>query len=167
MKFLRVPHAALCHTSNLYLDVLTFVHVETREPRWPYYRLSTCCSSAEPAASSRASLPALYRRYAAGQISADSRIYGIARSALSRSQYVAQAESACREFLAKEFDAPAVGILQPPALLRQDRRRGGRGLCASSPPCCRTGPSSCAYSFSRRRRISFRSSARTWPRRPS
>jgi len=51
-------------------------------------------------------LPALYRRYAAGQVSAESRIYGVARSALSRTEYVAQAEAACREFLGKEFNAP-------------------------------------------------------------
>jgi glucose-6-phosphate 1-dehydrogenase len=51
-------------------------------------------------------LPALYRRYAAGQVSAESRIYGIARTALSRTEYLTQAESACREFLGKEFNAP-------------------------------------------------------------
>src|SRR6202171_4572306 len=51
-------------------------------------------------------LPALYRRYAAGQVSAESRIYGIARTALSRSEYLAQAEAAGRVFLGKEFDAP-------------------------------------------------------------
>jgi len=50
-------------------------------------------------------LPALYRRYAAGQVCAESRIYGVARTALSRTEYVAQAEAACREFLGKEFDA--------------------------------------------------------------
>ena len=50
-------------------------------------------------------LPALYRRYAAGQVSAQSRIVGVARSALSRHAYAAQAEAACREFLGKEFDA--------------------------------------------------------------
>src|ERR1700731_405369 len=49
-------------------------------------------------------LPALYRRYAAGQVSAESRIYGIARTPLSRGEYLAQAESACRGFLGKEFD---------------------------------------------------------------
>jgi glucose-6-phosphate 1-dehydrogenase len=49
-------------------------------------------------------LPALYRRYAAGQVSAQSRIFGIARTALSRTEYVFQAETACREFLGKEFD---------------------------------------------------------------
>jgi len=49
-------------------------------------------------------LPALYRRYVGAQVSADSRIYGIARSALSRGEYLAQAGSACREFLGKEFD---------------------------------------------------------------
>ena len=51
-------------------------------------------------------LPALYRRYAAGQVSAESRIYGIARTGLSRSEYLAQAETACRNFLGKEFDSP-------------------------------------------------------------
>ncbi len=50
-------------------------------------------------------LPALYRRFAAGQVTAESRIFGIARSGLARAEYVAQAESACREFLGKEFDA--------------------------------------------------------------
>jgi glucose-6-phosphate 1-dehydrogenase len=50
-------------------------------------------------------LPALYRRYAAGQVSAESRIFGIARTALTRIEYLTQAECACREFLGKEFDA--------------------------------------------------------------
>jgi glucose-6-phosphate 1-dehydrogenase len=49
-------------------------------------------------------LPALYRRFVAGQISPESRIYGVARSALSRTAYQQQAETACREFLGKEFD---------------------------------------------------------------
>ncbi|MHB8477322.1 MAG: glucose-6-phosphate dehydrogenase [Steroidobacteraceae bacterium] len=51
-------------------------------------------------------LPALYRRHAAGQVSAQSRIFGVARTALSRTEYLFQAERACREFLGKEFDAP-------------------------------------------------------------
>ena len=50
-------------------------------------------------------LPALYRRFAAGQVSAESRIFGVARSTLSRAAYSAQAEKSCREFLGKEFDA--------------------------------------------------------------
>ena len=50
-------------------------------------------------------LPARYRRHAGSQVSPESRIYGIARTALSRTEYVSQAESACREFLGKEFDA--------------------------------------------------------------
>jgi glucose-6-phosphate 1-dehydrogenase len=50
-------------------------------------------------------LPALYRRFAAGQVSAESRIFGVARSALSRAAYTAQAEKSCREFLGKDFDA--------------------------------------------------------------
>jgi glucose-6-phosphate 1-dehydrogenase len=51
-------------------------------------------------------LPALYRRFVAGQVSADSRIVGIARGTLSRGEYLAQAETAGRGFLGKEFDAP-------------------------------------------------------------
>ncbi|NNM62614.1 MAG: glucose-6-phosphate dehydrogenase [Steroidobacteraceae bacterium] len=50
-------------------------------------------------------LPALYRRHAAAQISEDSRIFGVARSNLSRADYLSQAEHACREFLGEEFDA--------------------------------------------------------------
>ena len=49
-------------------------------------------------------LPALYRRHAAGQVSGDSRVFGIARSAMTREQYQAQAKTACQEFLGKEFD---------------------------------------------------------------
>src|SRR5476651_1391491 len=49
-------------------------------------------------------LPALYRRHVASQVSPESRIFGVARTALSRAEYIAQAESACRGFLAKEFD---------------------------------------------------------------
>ena len=41
-------------------------------------------------------LPALYRRFAAGQVSPESRIFGIARTALSHTEYLFQAESACR-----------------------------------------------------------------------
>jgi glucose-6-phosphate 1-dehydrogenase len=52
-------------------------------------------------------LPALYRRHVAAQISPDSRIYGIARSALARSEYLAQTEAACREFLGREFEPGA------------------------------------------------------------
>ena len=50
-------------------------------------------------------LPALYRRHVAGQVSDESRVYGIARGALTRDQYAARAETACKEFLGKEFEA--------------------------------------------------------------
>jgi len=50
-------------------------------------------------------LPALYRRHAGAQISAESRIYGIARTPMLRAQYVAQAEAACKQFLGTEFNA--------------------------------------------------------------
>ncbi|HVC00821.1 MAG TPA: glucose-6-phosphate dehydrogenase [Steroidobacteraceae bacterium] len=58
-------------------------------------------------------LPALYRRHAAGQIAADSRIYAIARSDLSREQYLALSEQACREFLGAQFDAAHWGAFAP------------------------------------------------------
>jgi glucose-6-phosphate 1-dehydrogenase len=50
-------------------------------------------------------LPALYRRHVEGQVSVESRIFGIARSALTREIYIGHAETACREYLGKEFDA--------------------------------------------------------------
>ncbi len=50
-------------------------------------------------------LPALYRRHADGQVSEESRIFGIARSGLTREVYIGHAETACREFLGTEFDA--------------------------------------------------------------
>jgi glucose-6-phosphate 1-dehydrogenase len=50
-------------------------------------------------------LPALYRRFAAGQISAESNIFGVSRTALTRKQYQAKAKAACQEHLGKEFDA--------------------------------------------------------------
>ncbi len=49
-------------------------------------------------------LPALYRRHVAGQISEASRIYGIARSALGRTEYLSHVETTCREHLGKEFE---------------------------------------------------------------
>src|ERR1700732_154390 len=51
-------------------------------------------------------LPALYRRNAAGQICEQSRIFGVARKALSRDDYLTQVEGTCRKFLGKEFTAP-------------------------------------------------------------
>jgi len=56
-------------------------------------------------------LPALYRRYVAGQVSAESRVVGMARSGLSRGDYLTQAESACRGFLGKESDPALKGNL--------------------------------------------------------
>lgn len=50
-------------------------------------------------------LPALYRRFVAGQVSGESRIFGVARSNLTRAAYTAQAQTACSQFLGKEFDA--------------------------------------------------------------
>ena len=41
-------------------------------------------------------LPALYRRFVAGQVSLETQIIGVARTNLTRSEFVAQAESACR-----------------------------------------------------------------------
>lgn len=44
-------------------------------------------------------LPALYRRHAAGQIGSDSRILGVARSALTREQYLKEIEENCRQHI--------------------------------------------------------------------
>jgi glucose-6-phosphate 1-dehydrogenase len=48
-------------------------------------------------------LPALYRRFAAGQVGRDARIIGIARSTLSAEEYAARAEVACRQHLGADF----------------------------------------------------------------
>jgi glucose-6-phosphate 1-dehydrogenase len=45
-------------------------------------------------------LPALYRRVAAGQIGPESRILAVARSDLSREQYLADVEASCKRHLA-------------------------------------------------------------------
>ncbi|HWK73225.1 MAG TPA: glucose-6-phosphate dehydrogenase [Povalibacter sp.] len=49
-------------------------------------------------------LPALYRRLLAGQLTADSRIIGAARSDMGKDEYVAQVEATCRSHVGKEFD---------------------------------------------------------------
>jgi glucose-6-phosphate 1-dehydrogenase len=49
-------------------------------------------------------LPALFRRHQAGQFAADSRIVGVARSALSREIYLSQVEACCRQHAQEEFD---------------------------------------------------------------
>ena len=49
-------------------------------------------------------LPALYRRCAAGQLTPESRITGVARSPLSRKQYLDQVEASCKTHLGAEFD---------------------------------------------------------------
>jgi glucose-6-phosphate 1-dehydrogenase len=49
-------------------------------------------------------VPALYRRHVAGQMDLDSRVIAVARSALSREEYLAQIENSCRKHLnAEEF----------------------------------------------------------------
>ncbi len=48
-------------------------------------------------------LPALYRRFADGLVSADARIIGVARSTLSDQEYAARAEAACRLYLGADF----------------------------------------------------------------
>jgi glucose-6-phosphate 1-dehydrogenase len=49
-------------------------------------------------------MPALYRRYVAGQIGPSSRILGAARAHLTREEYLAQVEESCRKHLtADEF----------------------------------------------------------------
>jgi glucose-6-phosphate 1-dehydrogenase len=49
-------------------------------------------------------LPALYRRLLAGQLTEDSRIIGVARSDMSREEYLAQVETSCRSHVGAEFD---------------------------------------------------------------
>ncbi len=49
-------------------------------------------------------LPALYRRFADGNVSADARIIGVARSSLSDMEYAARAETACRQHLGADFE---------------------------------------------------------------
>lgn len=49
-------------------------------------------------------LPALYRRVLAGQLTADSRIIGAARSDVSNEDYLQQVEATCRSHLGAEFD---------------------------------------------------------------
>jgi glucose-6-phosphate 1-dehydrogenase len=44
-------------------------------------------------------MPALYRRYMAGQIGSACRIFGVARAHLSREEYLAQVEASCRRHL--------------------------------------------------------------------
>ena len=49
-------------------------------------------------------LPALYRRELAGQLNPESRIIGVARSEMSREEYLAQVETSCRSHVGAEFD---------------------------------------------------------------
>ena len=50
-------------------------------------------------------LPALYRRLAAGQLTSQSRIIGVGRSAPSRDDYLSQVEASCKSHLGAEFDS--------------------------------------------------------------
>ena len=50
-------------------------------------------------------LPALYRRNCAGQINAESRIIGAARSQLSRDEYLQQVRATCETHVGSAFDA--------------------------------------------------------------
>lgn len=49
-------------------------------------------------------LPALYRRKASGYLSAKSRVLGVARSDLSRDEYLAQVQASCQTHLGKDYD---------------------------------------------------------------
>src|SRR5271163_1315357 len=49
-------------------------------------------------------VPALYRRHVAGQMGPSSRVLAVARSSLSREEYLTQIETSCRKHLgADEF----------------------------------------------------------------
>jgi glucose-6-phosphate 1-dehydrogenase len=52
-------------------------------------------------------LPGLYRRHVSGDMAAGARIIGIARTALTREEFAAQAEQSCRKRVGEEFDAPS------------------------------------------------------------
>src|SRR5262245_33697380 len=49
-------------------------------------------------------LPALYRRFVAGQFTADARVIGVARAALTREAYLAQVEKSCRDHAGDGFE---------------------------------------------------------------
>lgn len=49
-------------------------------------------------------LPALYRRKASGYLSPKSRVLGVARSELSREEYLAQVQASCQAHLGKDYD---------------------------------------------------------------
>ncbi|HEV7631544.1 MAG TPA: glucose-6-phosphate dehydrogenase [Steroidobacteraceae bacterium] len=50
-------------------------------------------------------LPALYRRFLAGQFPADARVLGVARAAMTREAYLVQVEEHAREYSEGAFDA--------------------------------------------------------------
>ena len=50
-------------------------------------------------------LPALYRRFLAGQFPTHARIVGVARSPLDREGYIAQVEQSCRKYISDPLDA--------------------------------------------------------------
>jgi glucose-6-phosphate 1-dehydrogenase len=49
-------------------------------------------------------LPALYRRKASGYLTPESRVLGVARSDLSRDEYLAQVRASCQTHLGKDYD---------------------------------------------------------------
>ncbi|MET0985030.1 MAG: glucose-6-phosphate dehydrogenase [Steroidobacteraceae bacterium] len=49
-------------------------------------------------------LPALYRRYAAGQLAPGTRVIGIARTDFTREQYIAKAMESCRRYVKQDCD---------------------------------------------------------------
>ena len=50
-------------------------------------------------------LPGLYRRHVSGDMAPGARIIGIARTAMTREEFAAQAEQSCRRRVGEEFDA--------------------------------------------------------------
>jgi glucose-6-phosphate 1-dehydrogenase len=49
-------------------------------------------------------LPAMYRRKASGHLNAKSRVLGVARSDLTREDYLAQVQASCQTHLGKDYD---------------------------------------------------------------
>ena len=103
-------HDTLCHTDKGYKKAPANARLSTNTSRnlhivtlLPHFDMLLFGGTGDLV--TRKLLPALYRRHVEGQVSAESRIIGVARSALTRDAYLALAERACGEFLGEEFDA--------------------------------------------------------------
>ena len=88
-------------------------------------------------------LPGLYRRHVSGDMAPGARIIGVARTAMSREEFVAQAEQSCRKRVGEEFDAASwqefaarLSYLRVDATAPRGLRGAGRDARASRLPWC-------------------------------